>query len=102
MGIDVESWPTERVRDALRTGHYFEAVHFPDAFQINPLAYALSLAAGAELAGARIFENTRVTAVDLAGVRKRIDTPRGRVRAGHVVLAGNVHLGGIIPTIAGT
>jgi gamma-glutamylputrescine oxidase len=102
MGIDVESWPTERIRDVLRTSHYFEAVHFPDAFQINPLAYALGLAAGAELAGARIFENTRVTAVDLAGVRKRIDTSRARVRAGHVVLAGNVHFGGIVQTLADT
>lgn len=102
MGTDVETWPTERVRDALRTSHYFEAVHFPDALQINPLAYALSLAAGAERAGARIFENTRVTAVDLDGVRKRIDTPHARVRAGHVVLAGNVHFGGIVQTLADT
>jgi len=66
------------------------------------LAYALGLAGAALQSGVRIFENTRVTAVDLAGIRKRIETPRGRVRADHVVLAGNVHLGGIARTIADT
>jgi glycine/D-amino acid oxidase-like deaminating enzyme len=102
MGTGVEAWQTERVRAALRTSHYFEAIHFPDGFQIDPLAYAHRLAGAAVQAGARIFENTRVTAADLAGVRKRITTPRARVRAGHVVLAGNVHLGRIVQPLADT
>jgi gamma-glutamylputrescine oxidase len=102
MGIAVEVWPTERVRDVLRTSHYFEAIHFPYAFQINPLAYALSLADAAEQAGARIFENTRAVALDPAGVRKRIETPHGRVRASHVVLAGNIHLGAVAQQLADT
>src|SRR5215475_10416118 len=34
MGIAVEAWPTERVRDVLRTSRYFEAIYFPYAFQI--------------------------------------------------------------------
>jgi gamma-glutamylputrescine oxidase len=102
MGIAVEVWPIERVRDALRTSCYFEAIYFPYAFQINPLAYALGLADIAERAGVRIFENTRAVAVDLAGVRKRIETVHGRVRAGHVVLAGNVHLGSIARRLSDT
>src|SRR5215467_14100552 len=102
MGVAVEVWPMERVRDTLRTSRYFEAIYFPCAFQINPLAYALGLADAAERAGARIFENTPALAVDLAGVRKRIETPHGRVRAGHVVLAGNVHLGSVAQRLADT
>ena len=102
MGIAVEFWPAERVREVLRTGDYFHAVHFPDAFQINPLAYALGLADAAERAGAHIFENSPVRVVDRAGVRKRIETPNGRVRAGHVVLAGNVHLGAVAQSLADT
>jgi gamma-glutamylputrescine oxidase len=102
MGIAVEGWPMEQVRDALRTSHYFEAIFFPYAFQINPLAYALGLAVAAEQAGVHIFENTRAIAVDPAGVRKRIETPRGRVRAGQVVLAGNIHLGAVAPHLADT
>ena len=102
MGIAVEGWPTDRVRDVLKTSRYFDASYFPDAFQINPLAYALGLADAAERAGARIFENTPATVVDPAGVRKRIETPNGRVRAGYVVLAGNIHLGSVAQQLADT
>jgi gamma-glutamylputrescine oxidase len=102
MGIAAESWPMERVRNALGAGSYFEAIYFPQAFQINPLAYALGLGNAAERAGVRIFENTRAVAFDPAGVRKRIETPQGRVRAGHVVLAGNVHLGSVAQRLADT
>jgi glycine/D-amino acid oxidase-like deaminating enzyme len=102
MGMAVEGWPTERVRDTLRSSRYFEAVYFPDGFQINPLAYAQGLAGAALQAGVRMFEHTPVIAADLDGVRKRIETPHGRVRAGHVVLAGNIHLGGIARTLADT
>src|SRR5262249_54806200 len=63
MGIAIERWPKERVRDTLRTNHYFEAIYFPHAFQINPLAYALGLAGAAERAGVRIFENTQAVGV---------------------------------------
>ncbi|MBO0750532.1 MAG: FAD-binding oxidoreductase, partial [Bradyrhizobiaceae bacterium] len=76
--------------------------HVPAALLINPLAYARALGAAAVQAGARIFEHTPAIAADLAGIRKRIDTPRARVRANHVVLAGNVHLGTIVPSLAGT
>ena len=74
----------------------------PGAFSINPLNYALGLAAAAEASGARIFEETPALEIDLAGVRKRITTPSARVRAGHVVLAGNVHIGTLMPDLAGT
>jgi gamma-glutamylputrescine oxidase len=102
LGENVELWPTEQVRAQLRTSRYYQALHFPDAFHIHPLNYALGLAAAAEEAGARIFEDTSAIAIDPAGVRKRIDTPRARIRAAHVVLAGNVHLRGLMPTIART
>ena len=40
--------------------------------------------------------------IDPAGVRKRVVTADGRVRARHIVLAGNVHLGSLIPEISRT
>ena len=36
----------------------------------------------------------------IMGVRKRIDTPKGRVRTGHVVLAGGAHLGSVFRAIS--
>jgi gamma-glutamylputrescine oxidase len=102
IGADVEFWPTEYVREALPNPRYFNAIHYRRAFHIHPLNYALGLAALAEAAGARIFEHTPAVSIDPAGVRKRIVTPSARVRAAHVVLAGNVHLGALMPRLAAT
>src|SRR6476646_5127383 len=102
IGADVEFWPVERVRDQLRSPRYFAGVHYRQAFHIDPYNYALGLAALAEKAGARIFEETPAVSLDPAGVRKRIVTPDGRVRAAHVVLAGNIHLGALMPQLAAT
>jgi gamma-glutamylputrescine oxidase len=102
IGANVEVWPTERVRSVLPSRQYFNAMHYPRAFHIHPLNYALGLAAAAEAAGARIFEDTPAMAIDPAGVRKRIVTPGGRVRASHVVFAGNVHLGLLMPRLSAT
>jgi glycine/D-amino acid oxidase-like deaminating enzyme len=90
---EVEGWQVDRVRDQLRTGRYFHGVYYPRAFQINGRNYVHGLAALARRAGARIFEDTPVVSIDASGVRKRIITPTARLRASHIVLAGNVHLG---------
>lgn len=93
FGTEVEGWQIERVRDQLKTEHYFHGVYYPKAFQIDGRKYVHGLAALARRAGARIFEDTPVVSIDPSGIRKRIVTPSARLRASHIVLAGNVHLG---------
>src|SRR6202048_2453408 len=90
---EVEGWQGGRVRAELRTDHYFHGVYYPKAFQIDGRKYVHGLAALARRAGARIFEDTPVVSIDPSGVRKRIVTPSARLRASHIVLAGNIHLG---------
>jgi glycine/D-amino acid oxidase-like deaminating enzyme len=90
---EVEGWQLERVRDALKTDRYFHGVHYPRAFQIDGRKYLHGLARLAEQAGVRIFEDTPMVSFDADGIRKRIVTPSARLRASHLVLAGNVHLG---------
>ena len=102
IGAEVDLWSAQRVRAVLPSASYFNAVHFPRALHLHPLNYALGLAAAAEAAGARIFEASPAMAIDAAGVRKRIATPSARVRAGHVVLAGNVNLGALVPRLGAT
>jgi gamma-glutamylputrescine oxidase len=102
LGAEVEGWASDRVRDVLKSDRYFDAIHFPRAFHLNPLNYSLGLAAAAEAAGAHIFEDTPAVAIDPAGVRKRIETPKGRLRASHIVLAGNVHIRRLMPRLAAT
>ncbi len=102
FGAEVEAWPTEQVREVLRSGVYFQGVHFPAAFHIHALNYLQGLGVAAEAAGARIFEQTAAIELDPAGVRKRIATEHARVRAAHVVLAGSAHLGAMNRAVADT
>ena len=90
---EVEGWQVDRVRAELRTDHYFHGIYYPKAFQVDGRKYLHGLATLARRAGARIFEDTPVVSIDPSGVRKRIVTPSARLRASHIVLAGNIHLG---------
>jgi glycine/D-amino acid oxidase-like deaminating enzyme len=90
---EVEGWQVDRVRAELKTRRYFHGVYYPKAFQIDGRRYVHGLAALARQAGARIFEDTPVVNIDASGIRKRIVTPQARLRAAHIVLAGNIHLG---------
>jgi gamma-glutamylputrescine oxidase len=102
LGCEIEGWPTERVRDVLRSERYFYAINYLRALAIHPLNYALALAAAAERDGARIFENAPALSIDPSGVRKRIVTPNARLRANHVVLCGNIGLKSLMPRLAAT
>src|SRR5712672_764035 len=99
---EVEGWQVDRVRAELKTDRYFHGVYYPNAFQIDGRRYIHGLAALARRAGARIFEDTPVVSVDPSGIRKRIVTPSARLRASHVVLAGNVHLGATLRRLSET
>jgi glycine/D-amino acid oxidase-like deaminating enzyme len=93
LDTEVEGWHADRVRTELRTDRYFHGIYYPKAFQIDGRKYVRGLAALARRAGARIFEDTPVVSIDPSGIRKRIVTPSARLRASHIVLCGNVHLG---------
>jgi glycine/D-amino acid oxidase-like deaminating enzyme len=99
---DVEGWQVDRVRDQLGTARYFHGIYYPKAFQIDGSRYVHGLAALARRAGARIFEDTPVVSIDSSGIRKRIVTPSARLRASHIVLAGNVHLGAPLRRLSDT
>jgi len=99
---EVEGWQVERVRDELKTGRYFHGVYYPEAFQIDGRKYVHGLADLARRAGARIFEDTPVVSIDPSGIRKRIVTPSARLRASHIVLAGNIHLGAPLKRLSET
>jgi glycine/D-amino acid oxidase-like deaminating enzyme len=99
---EVEGWQVDRVRDELKTQRYFHGVYYPKAFQIDGRRYVQGLAVLAKQAGARIFEDTPVVSIDASGIRKRIVTPQARLRASHIVLAGNIHLGAPLKRLSET
>jgi glycine/D-amino acid oxidase-like deaminating enzyme len=99
---EVEGWQIDRVRAELKTDRYFHGVYYPKAFQVDGRKYVHGLAVLARRAGARIFEDTPVVSIDPSGIRKRIVTPSARLRASHIVLAGNVHLGATLRRLSET
>lgn len=58
---------------------------------LHPLNYALGLASAAQKAGALLFENSPVEELT-EGAMPTVKTSQGRVRAKHVILAGNAYL----------
>jgi len=69
------------------------------AGHLQPLLYVLGLARAARGLGVRIFEDTRATHLG-GGASPQVRTERGLVHARHALLAGNVYLGDLAPTIA--
>ena len=89
----------EEVRAVLDTDRYPGALYDSNSAHLHPLNYTLGLAAAAESHGAQIFEGTRARSFDANGSSVRILTPRGELRARHLVLCGNVYLGDTAPSL---
>lgn len=83
----------------LDSPRYHGAVHDPVCGHLHPLKYTLGLARAAEDAGAVLHEDCAVTRLQ-QGSAVTLQTAAGQVRARHVLLAGNVHLGSLAPSIA--
>ena len=67
---------------------------------IHPLNYTLGLGLAAQAAGAKLFSQTRVTAVE-PGKTIRLQTPKGVVSAKFLLVAGGAYLGALMRPIAG-
>ena len=65
---------------------------------LHPLNYCLGLARAAEEAGARLFERSRVTALD-TGTKPLVRTAKGEVAAQHLVICANAYLGNLVPEL---
>ncbi len=73
-------WPLMQVDDVIG------AAFLPTDGQANPSDITLSLAKGARMAGARIFEDTAVTRITVEdGVIKGVDTDKGRIDTARVI-----------------
>ena len=82
------------VAQAIGTDVYFGGRRDMGAGHLDPLKFAEGLARAAAAAGARIYEDTRATGINLGAVKK-VATPRGTVAAETIILAGNGYLDGI-------
>jgi gamma-glutamylputrescine oxidase len=89
LGMPVEMWDAGRVADAVGTGVYEGGFFDPNGGQVHPMKLVGVFKAAAERAGAVIYENTEVVAVEEGGTVV-LHTRDGRVvRARSLVLASN-------------
>jgi gamma-glutamylputrescine oxidase len=93
---DLELVEREGVSAYADTEAYVGGLYDPGGGHLHPLNYCLGLARAAEDAGVRIFEDSRVTAMD-QGAKAIAHTAHGKVRADHLVLATNAYLGNLVP-----
>jgi gamma-glutamylputrescine oxidase len=86
-------WPAARVRESLATSRYSDAFFNPHTYRLHPLNLVRGMARALEAKGGRIFEQSRVTGIDLRPARREVRTANGLIRADHVVLACGGYIG---------
>jgi glycine/D-amino acid oxidase-like deaminating enzyme len=76
-------------RRRIGSDHFHAAIADPTGGHLNPFAYTNGLARAAAAAGARVHEQSRVTAVCKEGGRWRLQLPSATVQAEQVLQATN-------------
>ncbi|WP_314409132.1 FAD-binding oxidoreductase [Pseudomonas kuykendallii] len=89
----------EGIRDVVASDNYLGGLLDMSGGHIHPLNLALGEAAAVESLGGTIHEQSPATRIE-RGADPVVHTPRGRVRAKFVVVAGNAYLGDLIPELA--
>lgn len=92
---DLTVIPRGGMSDWLGTTRYHGGLHEGLYAHLHPLRLALGMGRAATAAGARIFEQSRVTRVTPG----RVETAQGAVAADHVILAMNGYLDGLVPAV---
>jgi len=87
----------DEVRRTLDTERYIAALYDGNSGHLHPLNYTLALAAAAERA--HIFEHTRALGHASRDGFVSVPTAGGELRCRHLVLCGNVYLGGLAPAL---
>ena len=94
----VRYMPREEVRSVLETQRYVGALYDSNSGHLHPLNYTLGLAAAAERAGVKFFEETRALDFKQNG-KVQVRTEQGEVRCAQLVLCGNAYLGDTAPVL---
>jgi gamma-glutamylputrescine oxidase len=96
FGVELELWPRDKLRACLATERYGGALFNPETFAVHPHNLALGLAEAATRNGARLFETSACTGLDLDHPTKRVSTANGEVQARTVVVACGGYVGNLL------
>jgi gamma-glutamylputrescine oxidase len=101
LGIELEFWPRERLRETLVTQRYHDALLYPRTFHFHPLNYALGVAEAIEAKGGRVFEDSPVTQLQAEAAQKAVATAHGRIKARRIVMACGGYIDGLHRKLSG-
>ncbi|MBD2839008.1 FAD-binding oxidoreductase [Pseudomonas sp. JM0905a] len=87
------------IRKVAATDNYIGGMLDMSGGHIHPLNLALGEAAAVESIGGVIHEQSPATRIE-RGANPVVHTPKGRVKAKFVVVAGNAYLGNLVPELA--
>lgn len=89
----------EQMRAWIDSPRYFNGYYDKRSGHVHPLNYCLGLAKGAASLGVKIYQHSAVTQMQ-QGETVTLITDKGNVKAKFVVLAGNMYLPEVSPTLA--
>lgn len=90
----------EELRSILASDRYIAGTYDSAGGHLHPLKYTQGLAAAAERAGVRIFEDSRALAYARVAGALEVTTATGRVRCRSLALCGNAWLGPFAPALS--
>lgn len=99
LDVNIEMVPRVRQRREIGTDFYSGGMLFHDHGGLHPGKYLNGLLSAAHRAGARVLGETPVTSVQPAGSGFDVETVRGTVRAGSVLMATNGYTGPKFPDL---
>ena len=88
-GLEARLTPRADLAAAGQSADFHGAITIPIGFGLNPRKYITGLAAAAEQAGARIFHDTPVEAINRGAAGFTLRTPQGQITADRVIVATN-------------
>lgn len=105
FGAPVQWLDREQIAAETGASGYIAGWKNPVGAVVNPFAHSQGLARAAEQEGARIYEDTRVTAIDQPAPGQVVITARAngvsrRVQAGKVLIATNAYTDDLVPKLS--
>ncbi|MEM6305408.1 MAG: FAD-binding oxidoreductase [Pseudomonadota bacterium] len=92
LGEPYEMLDAQAMRALTGSGHYHSGLYTPGTLMLQPAGYIRGLAKGLARAGVRLHDQTPVTGFEQQGSGWRVNTPRGHISTGRIILATNGHL----------
>ncbi|WP_104018176.1 NAD(P)/FAD-dependent oxidoreductase [Roseovarius nitratireducens] len=92
LGERSEMLDAQAMRELTGSPHYRSGLYTPGTVMLQPAGYVRGLATGLRREGVAIHEQSPVTGLARQGDTWRVETPKGPLSAGKVILTVNGHL----------